>query len=188
VSRQQITVGECVTFNWVVEGSPTEIYFDGGGVTSPDSRKRCPGETTTYTLRAAGPGGEDTASLVVEVTQPPKDTEGPTIGGVSHSPQSANCSQQDEVQITARIDDPSGVASVQLYCALSGGVTQPKQYCGDFSRSGNKWEMIYDPNGLGHCPVMTTPTITVKYWIRAIDDSPRGNESEWGPGTFSVFP
>lgn len=185
VSRQQITGGECVTFNWRVEGYPTEIFFDGEGVTSPDSRDRCPEETTTYSLSATGPGGEDSASLVVEVTQPPEDTEGPTIDSVSHSPQAAYCSQQDQVQITVRVDDASGIASVQLYCELTGGVTQPKGYCGDFSRSGNKWAMIYDPNALNHCPAMTTP-VTVKYWIRATDNSPAGNETEWGPGTFSV--
>jgi hypothetical protein len=185
VSRNQITAGECVRFNWRVEGSPTEIYFDGEGVTSPDARDRCPGETTTYTLRAMGPGGEDTESLVVEVTQPPEDTEGPTIGTVSHSPQTAYCSQSHQVQISARVTDGSGVASVELYCALSGGMTQPKQCCGSFSKSGNDWLMTYDPQVLGHCPAMTMP-VEVRYWIRAVDASPRGNEAEWGPGSFSV--
>jgi hypothetical protein len=186
VARQQITAGECVRFSWRVEGYPTEIYFDGEGVTSPDSGEKCPHETTTYTLLTKGPGGEDTASLTVQVTQPPEDTEGPSISNVSHSPQAAYCSKSDQVQISARVTDPSGVASVQLYCALSGGMTQPKEYCGDFSRSGNNWVMTYDPNTLKHCPAMTTP-VTVEYWIRAADDSPLGNESEWGPGSFTVF-
>jgi hypothetical protein len=174
-----------VRFDWRVEGSPTEIFFDGEGVTSPDSRESCPGETTTYTLLARGPGGEDTASLVVEVTQPPEDAEGPTIENVSHSPQAAYCSQNDQVQISARVTDPSGIESAQLYCSLSGGMTQPKEYCGDFSKSGDDWVVTYDPKMLNHCPVSTTP-VTVKYWIRAADDSPGGNESEWGPGSFTV--
>ena len=186
VSRRQITGGECVRFDWRVEGYPTEIFFDGEGVTSPDSRDKCPGETTTYTLRAVGPGGEDTESLVVEVTQPPEDTEGPSIDSVSHSPQAAYCSQNDQVQIGARVTDQSGVQSVQLYCQLSGGMTQPKEYCGDFSKSGNDWVVTYDPKMLGHCPAMTTPDITVKYWIRAADDSPGGNQTEWGTSSFIV--
>jgi len=174
-----------VRFDWRVEGYPTEIFFDGQGVTSPDSRDRCPGETTTYTLLARGPGGEDTESLVVEVTQPPEDTEGPIIDSVSHSPQAAYCSNDDQVQISARVTDPSGVQFVQLYCQLSGGMTQSKEYCGGFSKSGNDWVMTYDPNMLNHCPASTTP-VTVKYWIRAADDSPGGNQTEWGTSSFIV--
>jgi hypothetical protein len=186
VNRSQITAGECVSFNWRVDGSPTEIYFDGEGVTSPDSRDRCPAATTTYTLRAVGPGGEDTASLVVEVTQPPQDTAGPTIDSVSHSPQSAYCSLNQKIQISARVTDQSGVGSVQLYCQLSGAIVQPKEYCGTFSHSGDQWVVTYDPQMLKHCPSMTTP-VQVQYWIRAIDGSPGGNETEWGPGSFQVF-
>jgi hypothetical protein len=65
-------------------------------------------------------------------------------------------------------------------------MTQPKEYCGDLSRSGNNWVVTYDPNALNHCPPSTTP-VTVKYWIGATDGSPGGNDSEWGPGSFSIF-
>ena len=63
----QVQEGECTTVSWRVEGGPTEIFFDGEGVTSPDSRNKCPSETTSYTLMARGPGGEVSQSLTVSV-------------------------------------------------------------------------------------------------------------------------
>jgi len=80
VSDSQITAGECVSFSWRVEGSPTAIFFDGEGVTSPDSRDRCPTATKDFQLRAEGPGGADTESLTVVVVAQPTptaDTQGP---------------------------------------------------------------------------------------------------------------
>jgi hypothetical protein len=80
VSDSQITAGECVRFDWLVEGSPTAIYFDGEGVTSPDSREKCPTATKDFVLRAEGPGGVDTESLTVVVVAAPSptpDTQGP---------------------------------------------------------------------------------------------------------------
>jgi hypothetical protein len=53
-----------------VEGVISAVYFDGEGVGDHDSRQKCPGQTASYTLRAVGPGGEDTADVTVTVTQP----------------------------------------------------------------------------------------------------------------------
>ena len=86
VTDSQITAGECVTFSWRVEGNPSAIYFDGEGVTSPDSREKCPTSTREFQLRAVGPGGEDTEGLTVVVIQPSPtpDTQGPPApGGLS---------------------------------------------------------------------------------------------------------
>jgi len=188
VSRSQITAGDCVTLSWRVEDFPTEIYLNGQGLANnPGSTDKCPQETTTYTLVARGPGGEDSASRTVEVTQPLEDTEGPEIENVSHSPSTAYCSQNHTVEISASVTDPSGVGSVRLYCEASGdGVNEPKKECGSFSRSGgNNWVITYDPDPLGHCPAMTMP-VDVRYWIRAADSSPGGNVYEWGPGSFVV--
>jgi hypothetical protein len=79
-SRTQVLAGECVRLTWRVEGYATAIYFDGEGVTSPDSRDRCPMATRDFELRAEGPAGVDTATVQVNVTQPPSptpDTQGP---------------------------------------------------------------------------------------------------------------
>jgi hypothetical protein len=188
VDRSQIAAGECVVISWRVEDFPTEIYLNGQGVTNPGSADMCLQETTTFTLTAIGPGGEDTESRTVEVTQPPEDTEGPTIQNVSHSPSSADCFQNDTVEISAWVTDPSGVDSVKLYCEASGGgVDQPKKECGSFSKNGgNSWVISYDPDARGLCPGGTAPPVTVEYWIRATDGAPGANVSEWGPGSFQV--
>lgn len=65
-----ITQGQCTTVSWAVEGVISAVYFDGEGVGDHDSRQRCPAQSTTYDLRAVGPGGEDTANVAVTVTQP----------------------------------------------------------------------------------------------------------------------
>jgi hypothetical protein len=88
VNRSRITVGECVRFSWRVEGYPTAIYFDEQGVTSPDSRDRCPTATRDFELRAEGPSGVDAQSITVVVLQPSPtpDTQGPPApGGLSPS-------------------------------------------------------------------------------------------------------
>ena len=80
-----IEAGECTTLSWAVEGHIQAVYLDGQGVGDHDSRQRCPDATTTYSLRAVGPGGEDTGTASVSVTEPPApDTEGPPApGGMS---------------------------------------------------------------------------------------------------------
>ncbi len=50
VDRNTISVGECVTLSWSVEGIK-EVYYQGQGVTGHESRQECPAATTTYNLR-----------------------------------------------------------------------------------------------------------------------------------------
>jgi hypothetical protein len=115
VSDSQITAGECVRFSWRVEGSPTAIYFDGEGVTSPDSRERCPTSTRGFELRTESPGGADTESLTVVVVvqpTPTPDTQGPPApslvsptGGIE-----VPCADPDHVKLDWNpVTDPSGI-------------------------------------------------------------------------------
>jgi len=112
VTDSQITAGECVRFSWRVEGGPTAIYFDGEGVTSPDSREKCPTATRDFQLRAEGPGGVDTESLTVVVIQPsptPKDTQGPAAPSLISPTDGA---EPDCGSVTLRWNtatDPSGI-------------------------------------------------------------------------------
>ncbi len=130
----QIQEGECTTISWHVEGNPTEIYFDGEGATSPDSRSRCPGQTTSYTLVARGPGGEVSQSLTVTVIEAPSptptepvDSSPPAISDVGLSADelhtlaycSGNC--PCTLVISARITDESGVWAVAAELKLNGG-------------------------------------------------------------------
>lgn len=172
----QVQEGECTTLSWRVEGNPSAIYFDGEGVTSPDSRDRCPSETTSYTLRATGAGGEVSKSLTVSVIV---DTEGPSIANVQQSANSVYCLEDpSEIEISARVTDPSGVRSVHLYCTLDEG---GEEWCGGFSRSGNRWSVTYIPLEHAIC------SGTMRYRIRAADDSARGNVSWWGTGSFDIY-
>jgi hypothetical protein len=132
VSRSQVTVGECVSFSWRVEGSPTAIYFDGEGVTSPDSRDKCPTSTRDFQLRAESPGGVDTESLTVVVIQPsptPGDTQGPLIQNETGpqqmwAPDGSSCRDDEPYQFQANVSDPSGV----LWVKLVSGTTYRIQY------------------------------------------------------------
>lgn len=111
VNRSRITVGECVRFNWRVEGSPSAIYFDGEGVTSPDSRERCPTATKDFQLRAEGPGGADTESLTVVVVEPSPtpDTEGPPAPDLVSPTGNQGVGCGDVTLDWRRSSDPSGI-------------------------------------------------------------------------------
>jgi hypothetical protein len=132
VDRSQITAGECVRFSWRVEGQPTAIYFDGEGVTSPDSRQRCPTTTSDYELRVEGAGGADTERLTVVVVEPsptPGDTEGPLIQNETGpqqmwAPDGSVCRGDEPYQFQARVSDPSGVLWVKLVYSINQGPEQ----------------------------------------------------------------
>jgi hypothetical protein len=137
VSKSQINLGECVTFSWVVEGSPDEIYFDGQGATSPDSEDRCPTSTKEFELVAyRNEQVADRATLTVVVRQPspspttPTDREGPRIyreTGPSSmvAPMGGYC--REPYDFGAIVRDDSGVRWVKLICSFNKG---PEQSCG----------------------------------------------------------
>lgn len=172
----QVQEGQCTTLAWAVEGFVTEVWLGQDGVRDHDSRSNvCPASSTTYTLRARGPGGEVSQSVTVSVIV---DTEGPIIDNVGQSRNSVYCLQEPmEIVISARVRDPSGVSAVDLYCSLDEG---DEEWCGAFSKSGNNWTVTYIP--LEHAICWGT----MKYRIRAVDDSARGNVSWWGTGSFDI--
>ncbi len=113
VDRSQITAGGCVAFSWRVEGSPTAIYFDGEGVTSPDSRSVCPTATKEYQLRAEGPGGVDTESLTVVVVEPSPtpDTQGPPAPSPAVPANGLELScRSSQTLAWVPVSDPSGIS------------------------------------------------------------------------------
>jgi hypothetical protein len=192
VSRSQIGLGDCVRFNWTVEGPASAIFFDGEGVTSPDSRDRCPTTTKEFVLRAEVNGQvADRATLTVVVIQPPEDTTGPNITNVQPEPQlrivcvGKYCAPADRyLDIEATVTDASGVRSVQLFHTLPGGgeQTPQQQLYGNFTKSGgNVWVIRYTP------PELLSAGI-VKFEIKATDDSPNRNTSWWGPGSITLQP
>ena len=190
VSRSQITSGECVRFNWTVEGSPTAIFFDGEGVTSPDSRDRCPTATREYELRAEGHGGpvtERVTVVVIQASPSPSDTTGPDIYFQNQSTAeicSGGCcaTTPESVNITVRAIDPSGVRSVKLFCTVYYGEGNeiPEYDCGNFTKGrGDYWSITFTPPADWYFH-------SVSYRVRATDDSPARNRSWWGTGKFLV--
>jgi hypothetical protein len=169
VNRSQIAAGECVRFSWRVDGSPTAIYFDGEGVTSPDSRERCPTATKEFELRAEGTGGGDTARLTVVVVQPSptsQDTEGPLIQNETGpqqmwAPDGSSCRGDEPYQFQANVSDPSGVLWVKLVYSID---QRPEQSGGLQLVSGATYRLGYTlPNLQGQGG-------TFRWRIRACDE------------------
>ena len=107
------------------------------------------------------------------------DTDGPSIGNVQQSVNHVYClTAPKQIEITARVSDPSGVSSVELYCTLSGGGGE--EWCGAFSGNGDNWSVTYIPLEHAIC------SGTMNYRIGATDDSARGNVSWWGTGSFDI--
>lgn len=67
-----IQKGQSATLRWSVENA-TDMSIDQGigAVQSNGSRQVYPSATTTYTLAVNGPGGSDSRSVTVEVSNPP---------------------------------------------------------------------------------------------------------------------
>ena len=171
----QITAGECVRFDWRVEGSPTAIYFDGEGVTSPASMDVCPPATRDYQLRAVGPGGEDTESLTVVVIQPsptPKDTQGPPAPSVV-SPTGGIEVDCDDVELDWNpVTDPSGI---DIYYVKAEKETSPGTW-----QSAGGWTATDT-----QVTVSLECGLSYRWEVRAEDGA--GNVGPWSSwGTFSV--
>jgi hypothetical protein len=186
VSDSQITAGECVRFSWRVEGQPTAIYFDGEGVTSPDSRERCPTSTRDFELSAEGPSGADTERLTVVVVQPsptPGDTEGPLIQNETGpqqmwAPDGSACRENEPYQFQAKVSDPSGVLWVKLVYSIEDG---PEQSGGMQLVSGTTYRMnLTLPNRQGDGG-------TLHWRIRACDKVNPMNCSDGGTHTITIL-
>jgi hypothetical protein len=127
VNRNQITAGQCVRFSWRVEGSPSAIYFDGEGATSPDSREKCPSATRDFELRANCPRGVDTQSIRVVVIEPSPtvDTEGPPAPSLISPTGNAEQSCGAVTLRWHRPDDPSGINTYYVKVEKVTGAPKP---------------------------------------------------------------
>jgi hypothetical protein len=150
VSQSQVASGQCVHFTWLVQGSPSAIFFDGEGVTSPDARDRCPTATRDYDLRVEVNGQvADSATLTVVVV--PGDTTGPVIGRWAVSPGLIYWDEYDscaprEVTVNAySVSDPSGVSGVKVVYRMKGGSWQAK---GMTQVQTGLWSATIGPNDL----------------------------------------
>ena len=199
VSQSQITLGDCVRFDWVVQGSPDAIFFDGEGVTSPDARERCPTATREFELRAeVGDQVADRATLTVVVIQPSPTTDaGPSITNVTESANDMNypdarcdkCPYFTYVTISANIFDPDGVVGPKLtYRIVQGGqwqslpMNQTQTALYSATIDGAALRNSLDPPVPGGAPCV--PTTTLQYYVQARDGL--RNQSQSPTGTVTV--
>jgi len=102
---QSINAGECTMLEWgeVTDATEARIDPDVGPVGTPDEAQICPDETTTYVLKATGPGGTTTASTTVSVAGPLADL---TLDAISFQPNPPVQGEGTEVKITIRNQGP----------------------------------------------------------------------------------
>jgi len=138
-----------------------------------------------------GPGGETSASLTVNVTQPsptPADTEGPSVSGIDESADPIawppNCPRR-EVTISANITDPSGVSAAKLTYRVVEGSRQGSWQAIGMSHAGNRYSATVTAQAL---QISLNPPVenlaTLQYYIQAFDT--RGNQSQTSTGTVTI--
>lgn len=81
VEPSRIDPGQSATLRWSTSDA-TDINISGiGSVNAQGTRNVSPGQTTTYTLTAKGPGGDASRSVTLDVRPPapPARTEAPSV-------------------------------------------------------------------------------------------------------------
>jgi hypothetical protein len=200
VTRSQIGLGDCVRFNWVVEGQPTAIFFDGEGVGTPDSRDRCPTSTKEFVLRAMlNDTVADRATLTVVVIQPspsPSDTQGPTITSIGTSDEAvawpdAFCTYDpfpNQVTISAVVTDDSGVDAVKLtYRVVRGTATGSWQALAMNHQGRGLYRVTLGPVDLSRSmsqPAGAEQNGELQYYIQAFDEL--GNRTDSKTNTLTI--
>jgi hypothetical protein len=76
LNRNPIPAGTCTVLHWNVSNA-TEVYLDGESVDRIGSREVCPAASQEYNLHVAGAAGEQTHTLVLDVTAAPEATSTP---------------------------------------------------------------------------------------------------------------
>jgi peptidoglycan-associated lipoprotein len=91
-----ISRGQSSTLRWSVSNA-TDMTIDHGvgAVNSQGQRQVNPGDTTTFTLTANGPGGADSRSVTVTVSTPPPPPPPPTTGPIVTSSEMLSSKGQD---------------------------------------------------------------------------------------------
>lgn len=70
----EIAAGSCTTLRWTTTGDASNLTWLSGGLSNRNLNSNsqvCPTDTTTYTGRVSGLGGEDTESVTITVNQVP---------------------------------------------------------------------------------------------------------------------
>ena len=191
-----VPAGTNVTLSWEWE-RVSEGYLDPGNIpmacpAMPCTYQVTPGATTTYILRAVGPGGQTSAQVTVVVI--PGDTTGPSIGRWAVSPALIYWDEYDsctprEVTVNAyNISDPSGVSGVKVVYRMKNGSWQSK---GMTEVQTGMWSATIGPDDLERSvnPPVTAGTVapgtnSLECYVQAIDDV--GNSANSDTRTVTV--
>jgi hypothetical protein len=194
-----VNAGTKVTLSWEWQ-RVSEGYLDPGNTpmacpAMPCTYEVTPAETTTYTLRAVGPGGETTAQVTVVVVV----LQGPTITRLAESSDHMNwpastgcraCMYPSEVTISAYITDPAGVTGAKVTFRINAAgaqwqvVPMTQVQTGMFSAviSGQSLQSSLNPPVPAGAECATTSTL--EYYVQAFNGL--GNSSQSPTGTVTV--
>jgi hypothetical protein len=74
LNKTSIIAGQCTTLSWYTTGDADTIQWISGSIDNLNLTSNttvCPADTTTYTAKVSGTGGEDTDSITIVVNQVP---------------------------------------------------------------------------------------------------------------------
>ncbi len=120
-SPTTIIAGQCSTLSWTTTGDASSITWLSGGVSNGNLNSFstvCPSDTTTYSARVSGLGGEDTDSITITVNQIPTATL--TV------PETLDYGQQGTIQYTSKYGNSS--INLKIYFRNSSGSTLAYDY------------------------------------------------------------
>ena len=115
LSKNPITLGECVTLSWETTGDADNIVI-GPGITNSNlnsSVQVCPTQTTTYSATVSGLGGSDSDSITLTVYYPPSIEV--------TSPETVDYGQQSTINYTAQYSNIS-ITVVPTYFYIDGTI------------------------------------------------------------------
>ena len=200
----EIISGGCTRLHWDVSHAD-RVYLDGELIPASGTQEVCPVSTTTYTVRAEGASGITEKSLAINVgaapaippqqltflpptvvvqpplvTAQPSDSSGPQITSVNHSPalifDNPACGTA-EVQISARIEDPSGISVAEVYYRVYQGTQQGAWRIVPMTAvGGGEYRAVLGQTQfkLSHPDFFNG---TVEYQVKARDNRNNGSES-----------
>jgi hypothetical protein len=190
-----VDAGTGVTLSWEWQ-RVSEGYLDPGNIpmacpAMPCTYQVTPAETTAYTLRAVGPGGQTTAQVTVvviqrtsiEITESSDDMDWPDAN-------CSGCQYANTVTISASVFDPDGVSGVKLVFRVNAAGAQWQNVLMMPGRTGAYLATITGQSLQSSLnppvPVAAacTTTSTLEYYVLVIDGL--GNSSQSPTGTVTI--
>jgi hypothetical protein len=120
-SPSTITAGQCSNLSWTTSGDASSITWLSGGVSNGNLNSFttvCPSDTTTYSARVSGLGGEDTDSITITVNQIPTATL--TV------PHDLDYGEQGTIEYTSQYGN--SLINLKIYFRNSSGSTLAYDY------------------------------------------------------------